>query len=72
MGKYAARQGEPGMRIRFGDAQGQQHELRADDDGRLHPRDASEEAWLGRLGLPVAKKEVTSKTAGADTPGKEG
>ena len=69
-GDFDLRRGDPGVKIDYTDAQGNQRSIRADDDGVLSPKDAAEVAILDLYELPVARSamEEAKKSPGGRKP----
>jgi hypothetical protein len=74
--EFEPRRAEPGQEFTFNDAEGTL-ELRADDQGVVHPKDAREVLALDAFDLPVARKVLAEQKAAesadnGDDAGKEG
>jgi hypothetical protein len=53
--QFDPRRAEPGQVFTYVDAQGREHNFRADDEGVVHPKNADEASTADLFGLPVAR-----------------
>lgn len=68
MPEFAPRRAEPGQRFGYTTSDGRQREIRADEDGVVHPRSADDVAVLDTFALPEARIAEDGGTKPAGKP----